>query len=154
MRRGVVVLVAGLALAFAPAAGALTAGTAATTKVAVTPGTGGTHTRFRFSFRMPTATGLAGGWSRVNMLSVDTRMRSGCVWEASSALPRLPAGRMMRVSLNPSRLGGSWCTGTFHGEIVESQRIICSPLPVDVCPQLVIAPQVLARFKFRVTTTA
>jgi hypothetical protein len=154
MRRGVLVLVVGMALAFVPAAGALTAAAAATTKVVVTPGTGGPHTKFKFSFHAPTATGLAGDWTRVNTLSVAGPDHSSCVWEGAVSLPRSPAGTMVRITLNPSHLGGSWCTGTFHGEVVESQRIICSPLPVDACPQLVIAPQVIARFKFRVTTTA
>lgn len=148
------VLVAGLALAFVPAAGALTAAVAATTKVVVTPGTGGPRTKFKFSFRAPNATGVGSDWSRVNTLSVDGPEHSSCVWEGAVTLPRSPAGTMVRITLNPSRLGGSWCTGTFHGEVVESQRIICLPLPVDACPQLVIAPQVIARFKFRVTTTA
>ena len=60
---------------------------------------------------------------------------------------------MVRTTLNPARLGGRWCAGTFHGRVVESERIICGGPPVDACPQLVIAPRVIARFTFRVTTT-
>jgi hypothetical protein len=147
-------LAAGMALALVPAAGALTDSAATTTKVIVRPATGGPHTRFKFSFRSPNTIGIGGDWSRVDTLSVAVAKRPGCISDRVVILPRSQAGTMVRVTLNPSRLGGSWCIGTFRGEIVERQRILCSPLPVDLCPQVIIAPQVIARFKFRVTTTA
>lgn len=147
-------LAAGMALAFVPAAGAMTAAAATTTRVVVRPGTGGPHTRFRFSLRTPDSTGISGVWNRVDTLSVGHPQHSGCVWSGDIVLPRSQAGTMVRVTLNPFRLGGSWCTGTFHGEVIQSQRVSCGPPLVDVCPQLVVAPQVIARFTFRVTTTA
>jgi hypothetical protein len=154
MRRVVLVLTAGVVLAFVPVAGALTAAAATTTRVVVRPRTGGPHTRFRFSFRTPDSTGISGDWNRVDTLSVAHPKHSGCVSEGDAILPRSQAGATVRVTLNPARLGGRWCTGTFHGEIIESQRVICSPLPVDVCPQLAVVPRVIARFTFRVKTTA
>jgi hypothetical protein len=155
MRRVVLGLTAGMALAFIPAAGAFTPASPTSTKVVVRPGTGGPHTRFRFSFRMPNSTDMAGEVNHTDTLSVGHRQHSGCVWSGDEILPRSQAGAMMRVTLNPSRLGGSWCTGTFHGEIIESVRITCGPPLVDIlCPQLAVAPQVVARFTFRVTTTA
>jgi len=150
----VLVLGAGMALAVVPVAGALTPAAATTTKVVVRPRTGGPHTRFRFSFTTPVSTGISGEWNRVDTLSVSHPKHSGCVSSGDAILPRSQAGATVRVTLNPSRLGGRWCTGTFRGEIIESQRIICSPLPVDVCPELAVMPRVIARFRFRVTTTA
>ena len=44
--------------------------------------------------------------------------------------PPVAAGAVVRLALYPARLGGRWCTGTFHGEIIESQRVVCSP-PAD-----------------------
>jgi hypothetical protein len=143
-----------MALAFVPVAGAVTAAAARTTRVVVRPRTGGPHTRFRFSFRMPDSTGISGEFNSVDTLSVGNPKHSGCVSGGDTILPRSRAGTMVRVTLNPARLGGSWCTGTFHGEIVESRRIICSPGPVAVCPELTVVPRVIARFRFRVTTTA
>jgi hypothetical protein len=155
MRRVVLGLTAGMALAFIPSAGALTAASATTTKVVVRPGRGGPHTRFRFSFRTPDSTGISGVWDRVDTLSVGNPKHSGCVWSGNIILPRAQAGSMVSVTLNPSRLGGSWCAGTFHGEIIESQRSSCGPPLVDMlCPQLSVVPRVIARFTFRVTTTA
>jgi hypothetical protein len=155
MRRCVLILVAGmLAVAAIPAAGAVLPGPGTSTKVSVTPGAGSPRTTFRFRFRTPDMTGIGAGWSRVNTLSVGGPTRAGCVADGTTTLPRSAAGAMVGVSMNPAHLGGRWCVGTFRGEIIESQRIICDPKPVYACPQLVIAPQVIARFTFRVTRTS
>jgi hypothetical protein len=155
MRRCVLILVAGmLALAAIPAAGAVMPGPVTSTKVSVTPGAGGPRTMFRFRFRAPDLTGVGAGWSRVNTLSVGGPTRAGCVSDGTTTLPPSVAGTMVRVTMNPAHLGGRWCVGTFRGEIIDSQRIICDPKPVEACPQLVIAPQVIARFTFRVTRTS
>ena len=155
MRRSVLILVAGiLALAAVPAAGAILPGPVTSTKVLVTPRTGGPRTTFRFAFRTLSSTGVGGGWSRVNTLSVTGPRRAGCVGDGTTTLPQSVAGTMVRVTMNPARLGGRWCSGRFRGEIVDSQRIICDPMPVEACPQIVIAPQVIARFTFRVTRTS
>lgn len=143
------ILVVGLLALAVPAAGAMTVASGTVTKVA--PGIGGPHTKFRFSFRTPAATGVASGWSRADTLSVGGPKQSGCVSQADMSLPRSQAGTMVRVTLNPSHLGGRWCTGSFAGEVIESQRIICGPPLVYACPQLVSAPQVISRFRFRVT---
>ena len=112
MRRVVLVLTAGMALAFLPAAGAVTATAATTTKVVVRPRTGEPHTRFSLSFRWPDTTGASGNWKWIDTLSASVPMRSGCVWYATATLPRSQAGATVRVTLDPSRLGGRWCTGT------------------------------------------
>ncbi len=58
----------------------------------------------------------------------------------------------MRVTLTPGRMGGAgartWCTGTFHGSIVQTERVLCGP-PV-LCPMLEIRPQTIATFTFKV----
>ena len=148
MRRSVLSLIAGIvALALVPVALAATG----TTPARVSPGRGGIHTRFHFSMRLPTATGITGHVSRSDSVDITGPKRSECVSSATSVLPSGGAGTMVRETFSPARLGGRWCTGTFHGEVLEIQRVVCSPLPVMiVCPQLEVAPQVIARFSFRV----
>jgi hypothetical protein len=154
MRRTVLILVVGIvALVAVPAIGAVTP-QIWPTKVTVTPGTGGPRTTFHFRFRTPASTGVTTPWGRADTLSVSGPKRRGCVGGGGATVPLSVAGTMMRVTLNPAHLGGRWCTGTFQGEIVENQRMICSPAPVDVCPQLTVAPQVVARFTFRVSRTS
>jgi hypothetical protein len=60
------------------------------------------------------------------------------------------------VALSPARLAGagtggatSWCAGTFHGRVVMTERLLCGP--PRLCPMLMIRPQTVARFRFKVT---
>jgi hypothetical protein len=39
----------------------------------------------------------------------------------------------------------------WHGTVVQSVVLRCSPSPTRACPDLVVKPQTLARFRFRVT---
>jgi hypothetical protein len=149
MRRSVLILIAGImALALVPVALATTGATT----VHISPGKGGIHTQFHFSMRLPTSTGTTGHVTRSDSIAISGPKHSGCVSNATSILPAASAGTMMRETFNPARMGGRWCTGTFRGEVLEHVNTVCSPLPVMIiCPQLEIAPQVIARFSFRVT---
>jgi hypothetical protein len=149
MRRSVLILIAGImALALVPVALA----TAGATTAHISPGKGGIHTQFHFSLRLPTATGTTGRVTRSDSVVISGPKRSGCVSSATSILPAGAAGTIVRETFNPAHMGGRWCTGTFHGEVLGHVNTVCSPLPVMIiCPQLEIAPQVIARFSFRVT---
>jgi hypothetical protein len=126
--------------------------TTVSTRVYVAPGSGSPHTKFRLSFRIPDATGMPGLFRRSDMLGVSGPGRAGCISRTSVLLRSAQAGARLRVTLNPSGLGGSWCVGNFHGQIVETEQVICQP--TRACPDIAVAPRTIARFKFRVKRTS
>ncbi len=153
------VLVGAGLLAAASQAGLLAAGSAAgapagnrLTPVKVTPGAGGPATRFRLSFRTPAPIGRTGLVDRTDRLSVSARRRHGC--RSSEVLTLAPASvhSQVRATLAPGAQG--WCVGRFTGQIVEYQSVICGGGPVHACPEVVIAPATIARFRFTVARTA
>jgi hypothetical protein len=66
------------------------------------------------------------------------------------ALPAAAAGSTVRARLVPGHVGGRWCTGTFRGVITQTVSVTCGSGPAVACPMLVIAPQTIGRFHFRV----
>jgi hypothetical protein len=60
-------------------------------------------------------------------------------------------GARVKLVLAPrAGSGGGWCAGQWHGKVVQSVAIRCTPTPARACPQLVVAPQTIATFRFRV----
>ena len=120
--------------------------------VHVTPGTGGPLTTFKVSVRNPSQTGTMGTLERFDELNVSGPRRSGCVGSGTTALPIGAPNQVIRVALSPARMGNgltrSWCTGTFHGSVVQTVRLIC--VPPRLCPMIAVRPQTIARFGFRV----
>jgi hypothetical protein len=161
MRRGLLILVSAVlvpaAIAVVPSAGAvpgaLNAGptppSLSTTPVHVRPSIGGPRSAFTVTLRIPAQTGTIGQVHRSDLLTASGPRRTGCVSSVQTVLPAAPAGSMVRVRLAPRR-GRHWCTGTFHGVIIESQSITCAGGPTAACPMVMIRPQTIARFRFRV----
>jgi hypothetical protein len=150
MRRVVCGMVLLLLALTAAAPAALGAGT----RVRVSPGTGGVHTDFVLRFSIPDATGTTGSADVADAVTVSGPGHTGCIGEADLPLRPAPAGAAFTVTLDPSHLNGHWCTGRFNGMLVQRRTTICPPGPVRraiVCPLYVIAPRVLARFRFTVT---
>ncbi|HET8979377.1 MAG TPA: hypothetical protein VFN87_14530 [Solirubrobacteraceae bacterium] len=146
-------LAAALAAAAVPAgARPARADRAATGMVSVRlqPGAGGPRTTFTVSFRRRAQTGIQGGVSRRDSVIVFGPRRSRCVSTAEMGTPTGAAGTMVHVRLAPGRLGGRWCAGTFRGEIEETVSVLCRPGPARACPMVMIAPQTIGRFRFRV----
>jgi hypothetical protein len=54
-----------------------------------------------------------------------------------------------RIRLNQSLIGGSWCPGTYHGQVEETQRAACAPHAV--CPTVDTSE---AQFVIQVKPTA
>ncbi|MGI9185781.1 MAG: hypothetical protein ACR2GZ_12640 [Solirubrobacteraceae bacterium] len=129
--------------------GVLSGAAAAASQAGVTPAPGHPHTRFAISFHTQMATGMFAGIRRTDQVSVKGPRRSGCVGSASAGVGTQPANSLVKVHLSPGSVH-HWCTGRFHGEVVQFQSIICGPPRMIVCPQLVIAPQTIARLHFRV----
>jgi hypothetical protein len=151
---GILALVAPIAAAVPGATNPNPAGsvtnTTTLTPVHVHPATGGPHSAFTVSLRIPTTTVTSGQYRRTDSLTVTGPHRTGCVWRAAIGLPAGAAGSTVRVRLVPGRLGGHWCAGSFQGVVTESQSVFCGPNPARACPLAVVAPQTIGRFRFRV----
>jgi len=129
---------------------ALAAG-ARSSHVSVTPGSGDPRTTFVISLRLPQTTRQLASVTRRDVLSVSGPGLAGC---ASRATVTLRAGRpaaRRTATLNPQRLGGAWCPGEFHGRVVQYEVLRCTTGPAQVCPDFLLAPVTIARFRFHVT---
>ncbi len=138
----------GLALAVM-ALGVLAAVASAASQAGVAPAPGHPGTRFTISFQTQMATGSFAGIRRTDLVSVKVPQRGGCISSRSVDAGAQPANSLVKVRLAPGP-GHHWCTGRFQGEVVQYQSMICGPPQMSVCPQLVLAPQTIARFSFRV----
>jgi hypothetical protein len=130
------------------AASATAAGLGPTTRVTVKPGSGTPQTRFAFSFRVPVATGRFGTLVRSDTLSVSGPRAAHCQSRVTRALKPAKRGRRAKLTLRPGK--GGWCAGRWHGTVVQSESFRCSPTAGHVCPDLVVAPRVIASFRFRI----
>ncbi|HEY2320173.1 MAG TPA: hypothetical protein VGH67_17830 [Solirubrobacteraceae bacterium] len=140
-----------VALAGVLAASAQAASAGPSTRVSVKPGSGGPRAHFAFSFRVPVALGSFGSLIRRDALSVSGPRSTRCVSRASSTLRKARKGARARLTLTPGAAGrGGWCPGLWHGTVVQTEVLRCTPGPARVCPDLVVAPRTLARFRFRV----
>lgn len=132
--------------------GALASIAAAAVRVYVTPSSGRPTTKFVVRFRVPSATSTA--LHRRYELSASGPRAARCTSSIAMALSATHAGAQVRATLKPK---STWCAGTFRGRIVEYTSIICQPIKAViaiVCPDIVIAPQTIGRFSFRVRHTS
>jgi hypothetical protein len=142
-----------LALAVAAASAAAT-DLRPTTRVTVRPASGTAHTRFAFTFRIPVATGRFGSLIRTDTLSVNGPRGGHCESRATRTLKPARKGKRVTLRLRPGKGSGGWCAGRWHGTVVQSVMLRCAPVGMQVCPELVVAPQTIARFRFRVKSAA
>jgi hypothetical protein len=127
----------------------LAQGAAKGTRISVSPASGGPSTTFSLRFTAPDRTGRIGGTERRDELTVSGPVgRRGCLSSASAVLAASRAGATVRRKLNPRRLGGHWCVGTFRGKIEETGQAIC-PKGM-VCPQVIVLIRTVGAFKFTV----
>jgi hypothetical protein len=128
-----------------------TAASTLATRLAVKPADGSPSTRFVVSFRNPTRTGRYRHIERHDVLSVSGPAGStGCVTAVDQQAPDARKGARVRITLDPSDHGGSWCAGTYHGTVEEVQSPRCAAH--QACPALVLVEGTLGRFTFRVAT--
>jgi hypothetical protein len=142
-----------IAVAVAAAPTAAT-GLGPSTRVTVRPGSGTAQTRFAFSFRVPVATGRFGSLIRTDTLSVNGPRGGHCESRATRTLKPARKGKRVTLRLRPGKGSGGWCAGRWHGTVVQSVMLRCAPVGMQVCPELVVAPQTIARFRFRVKSAA
>lgn len=138
-----------LGMAAAPAlSGAAQASGASTLHVSVKPRTGSSRTHFAVSFRAAETTGTVGTVRRAYRVTAGDQAGQGCLSSAAAQAAPAKAGANIRVVLSPGK-SGSWCAGTFSGDVWETESIVCQP--GQVCPDLVVAPRKVGTFTFRVT---
>lgn len=152
MRRWMIRAALATALLVLIAASAAAAGLGPTTRVTVKPGSGRARTRFAFSLRVPVATGRFGTLSRADTLSVTGPPGAHCESRASRALEPARKGKRVKLTLRPAKSG--WCAGRWRGTVVQTESFRCSPTSGRVCPDLVVAPRVIASFRFQVRPQA
>src|SRR5579863_2618322 len=93
---------------------------------AVTPSGGGSATTFVVSFRAPVRTGVVGSVRLRDLLTAaPVSGGAGCIGQVSVPVPDAHRGAQVRIRLDPIALGGRWCTGTYHGKVVELQTAVC-----------------------------
>ncbi|HEY6524773.1 MAG TPA: hypothetical protein VIY10_13430 [Solirubrobacteraceae bacterium] len=144
------------ALAAVPVAGAIPLQTAAPVTARVSPGTGGPRTTFTLSWRNPAQTTTEEAPRRSETVQISGPRHSGCVSSGQLTVQPAAVQQVMRLSLTPRRMSATatrtWCTGTFHGSILQTQRFACAP--PHLCPLIEIRPQTIGRFTFRVKRRA
>lgn len=122
-------------------------------RIHVTPTAGSARTVFVLSFRVPERTGFYGSSQRHDVLTASAPAgSSGCVTALNVRVPDAPAGARLRVALDPHKLGGEWCQGTYHGQIQELQSAVCPRR--TLCPTYVLVRGTVGRFSMHVRSTA
>jgi hypothetical protein len=126
---------------------------AAGLKVTVNPTSGSPTSRFVVGFRTPVRTGRMGFLDRRDEITLHGPARqAGCVSGVSRALPSAAAHARVTTTLDPARLGGTWCVGTYRGRVDEIQGPAC--VNGKPCPEFVSRLRALGRFGFQVSSTS
>jgi hypothetical protein len=122
-------------------------------RIYVTPTVGSAQTVFVVSFKAPERTGVYGSSQRHDVLTASAPAGSrGCVTTLDVQVPDARAGAHLRVALDPRKLGGEWCQGTYHGQVEELQSAVCPH--GALCPTYVLVRGTVGRFSLRVRSTA
>jgi hypothetical protein len=82
------------------------------------------------------------------LLTDSPRTASGCVTNFNVRAPDAHAGSPVQAVLNPRRLGGRWCEGTYHGKITELQTAVCPH--GELCPSYVLVRRRIGPFTLHV----
>src|ERR1700750_1496247 len=147
MRRRAAALIAMLGIAAIPAVSdAAAPAHVATLKVAVRPSAGSQRTHLAVSLRAARTGGLTA--PHIYRITADVQGHGSCQSSVVTEVPPTKAGATVGVVLSPTRRAG-WWGGTVHGQVWDE---IVEPCPVGkACPALLPAPQMVAKFTFRVT---
>jgi hypothetical protein len=151
MRRNAFVVLAVLALAAVAAISIAmaTSRTSGSKRVQVDPARGSRRTRFVVRFTAPKSTGSIGENERHYMVTATGRAAPRCLARASQLAPNARKGARVKVTLDPTKLGGPWCTGAFSGRIQEFDAPVCRP--GRLCPQFIRLGPTVGKFSFRVS---
>jgi len=115
-------------------------------RIHVSPLSGSPSTVFVLTFRAPQRTGRSG--QRHGLVTASApKGADGCIKSIDVRAPDAASGARLRVSLDPRKLGGSWCPGEYHGRIEELQSPTCRP--GKPCPSVVMRG-IVGRFTLHV----
>ena len=90
---------------------------------------------FTVRFTAPDTTGTSGKTDLAYDLALSGPTQAGCLAARSVAVPAATKGSPVTVTLDPAKLGGQWCAGTYTAKVTEIQRPVC--LPGAMCPQYI-----------------
>jgi hypothetical protein len=117
-------------------------------QLSVSPLVGSPTTTFELRFVAPASTRSAGGQRLGYDIGLAGPAGNGCLASRSVGVSAATAGVAIPISLDPAKLGGRWCVGTYTLRVSEIQAPDCSAM--TVCPQFVRVVGVVARASFRV----
>jgi hypothetical protein len=140
--------VSGFALASGDRSSGSATGSSSPAPLAVSPASGDPRTVFSFTFKAPAATGRQGQIRLGYTLSVAGPSRPGCLSARSATAAQATQGGQVTVALDPSKLGGTWCPGTYTARVTEIQTPVCSP--GEMCPQYIRVVATVATTRFSV----
>lgn len=118
----------------------------------VAPSLGTPTTVFVLRFTAPASTSVSGGARRGFQLGLTGSHNPGCVSTASVPVPAVSRGQTANIPLDPAKLGGRWCAGTYSARMLEVQMPACAP--GTMCPQFVRVVGTVGRVSFRVLGAA
>jgi hypothetical protein len=118
-------------------------------KLTVTPTSGHRSTRFTFSFTAPQTAGRHGTTQTVYTLTVAAPFRTGCLADRTASVANAVKGAEASITLDPGKLGGLWCEGTYAARVTELQTPYCAA--GTMCPQFIRVVATVGRTTFRVT---
>lgn len=114
----------------------------------VTPPTGGPTTTFSMRFTAPASSGFTGRSRLGYTLGLTAPAGSRCIGARSVQVPAAIKGEPVPITLDPSRLGGKWCPGTYTARVVELVAPACAAR--TMCPQFLRVVGTVATAAFRV----
>jgi hypothetical protein len=121
-------------------------------RIYVTPVAGSADTVFVVSFTVPQRTGRYGSSQRHDVLSASAPTgSSSCLNTLDVKVPDARAGAHERVVVDPRKMGGRWCEGTYRGRIEELQIAVCAR--GLACPTYVLVRGTVGRFSLHVRST-
>jgi hypothetical protein len=119
------------------------------TAAVVSPLVGSPTSAFTVAFRAPARTGVVGAVRLGDLLTATSASpRADCLGGVRAPVPDARRGALVHVRLAPARLGGSWCSGVYHGTVVELQTAVCPH--GTACPTYVVLRGTVARFTLTV----
>lgn len=125
---------------------------AARAALTVSPSAGAPTTVFELRFTAPSGARVSSGSGRSFELGVSGPQKAGCLAARSVAVPTAAPGVAVDIALDPAKLGGRWCAGSFTVRVDEVQRPVC--LPGMMCPQFLRVIRTVGRTSFRVVAVA
>jgi hypothetical protein len=118
-------------------------------RIHVSPSSGSPSTVFVLTFRAPERIGRNGARQRHDLITaVAAKGAGGCITSINVHAPDAPSGERVRISLDPRKLGGSWCPGAYHGRIEELQGPSCRR--GKLCPTYPVTRGIVGLFTLHV----